>query len=163
MEGADKLLWSVQVDHQLFALEKLDVTVSICVNRSGREGVKTKTQHGFVCVNLGRAEGAWLSCRTAGIISGWHKQWFWLCQSILHSRQSVSLQEVELCLPVWPSEPSSLLWTFPSPSCSCVSLQRWMVLQTASTPICLQALWMHNLYDRKQMVSKKMKSDVLFS
>ncbi|XP_046765704.1 KICSTOR complex protein ITFG2 isoform X6 [Gallus gallus] len=26
MEGADKLLWSVQVDHQLFALEKLDVT-----------------------------------------------------------------------------------------------------------------------------------------
>lgn len=29
MEGADKLLWSVQVDHQLFALEKLDVTVSI--------------------------------------------------------------------------------------------------------------------------------------
>lgn len=29
MEGADKLLWSVQVDHQLFALEKLDVTVSV--------------------------------------------------------------------------------------------------------------------------------------
>lgn len=28
MEEADKLLWSVQVDHQLFALEKLDVTVS---------------------------------------------------------------------------------------------------------------------------------------
>lgn len=28
MEQADKLLWSVQVDHQLFALEKLDVTVS---------------------------------------------------------------------------------------------------------------------------------------
>lgn len=28
MEGADKLLWSVQVDHQLFALAKLDVTVS---------------------------------------------------------------------------------------------------------------------------------------
>lgn len=27
MEKADKLLWSVQVDHQLFALEKLDVTV----------------------------------------------------------------------------------------------------------------------------------------
>lgn len=27
-EEADKLLWSVQVDHQLFALEKLDVTVS---------------------------------------------------------------------------------------------------------------------------------------
>lgn len=27
MEDADKLLWSVQVDHQLFALEKLDVTV----------------------------------------------------------------------------------------------------------------------------------------
>ena len=27
MEEADKLLWSVQVDHQLFALEKLDVTV----------------------------------------------------------------------------------------------------------------------------------------
>ncbi|KAL0615434.1 KICSTOR complex protein ITFG2 [Plecturocebus cupreus] len=26
MEEADKLLWSVQVDHQLFALEKLDVT-----------------------------------------------------------------------------------------------------------------------------------------
>ncbi|XP_015282023.1 PREDICTED: integrin-alpha FG-GAP repeat-containing protein 2 [Gekko japonicus] len=26
MERADKLLWSVQVDHQLFALEKLDVT-----------------------------------------------------------------------------------------------------------------------------------------
>uniref|UniRef100_A0A8D1Y501 Integrin alpha FG-GAP repeat containing 2 n=1 Tax=Sus scrofa TaxID=9823 RepID=A0A8D1Y501_PIG len=26
MEQADKLLWSVQVDHQLFALEKLDVT-----------------------------------------------------------------------------------------------------------------------------------------
>lgn len=26
MEGADKLLWSVQVDHQLFALAKLDVT-----------------------------------------------------------------------------------------------------------------------------------------
>ncbi|KAJ1165938.1 hypothetical protein NDU88_006355 [Pleurodeles waltl] len=26
MEGTDKLLWSVQVDHQLFALEKLDVT-----------------------------------------------------------------------------------------------------------------------------------------
>ncbi|XP_038623744.1 KICSTOR complex protein ITFG2 isoform X1 [Tachyglossus aculeatus] len=26
MEGPDKLLWSVQVDHQLFALEKLDVT-----------------------------------------------------------------------------------------------------------------------------------------
>ncbi|OXB72239.1 UNVERIFIED_CONTAM: hypothetical protein H355_013418 [Colinus virginianus] len=26
MEGADRLLWSVQVDHQLFALEKLDVT-----------------------------------------------------------------------------------------------------------------------------------------
>ncbi|XP_012588030.1 PREDICTED: integrin-alpha FG-GAP repeat-containing protein 2 isoform X2 [Condylura cristata] len=26
MEDADKLLWSVQVDHQLFALEKLDVT-----------------------------------------------------------------------------------------------------------------------------------------
>ncbi|XP_010157864.1 PREDICTED: integrin-alpha FG-GAP repeat-containing protein 2, partial [Eurypyga helias] len=26
MEGADKLLWSVQVDHQLFAVEKLDVT-----------------------------------------------------------------------------------------------------------------------------------------
>lgn len=26
MEKADKLLWSVQVDHQLFALEKLDVT-----------------------------------------------------------------------------------------------------------------------------------------
>ncbi|XP_078250241.1 KICSTOR complex protein ITFG2 isoform X2 [Pogona vitticeps] len=26
MEGADKLLWSVQVDHQLFALSKLDVT-----------------------------------------------------------------------------------------------------------------------------------------
>ncbi|NWI34384.1 ITFG2 protein, partial [Sula dactylatra] len=26
MEGAEKLLWSVQVDHQLFALEKLDVT-----------------------------------------------------------------------------------------------------------------------------------------
>lgn len=46
MEGADKLLWSVQVDHQLFALEKLDVTVSTSVNRSGREGVKTKTQKG---------------------------------------------------------------------------------------------------------------------
>ncbi|XP_054093995.1 KICSTOR complex protein ITFG2 isoform X2 [Callithrix jacchus] len=31
MEEADKLLWSVQVDHQLFALEKLDVTeVSLC-------------------------------------------------------------------------------------------------------------------------------------
>ncbi|XP_060634033.2 KICSTOR complex protein ITFG2 [Anolis sagrei] len=28
MEGADKLLWSVQVDHQLFALEKLDVTAN---------------------------------------------------------------------------------------------------------------------------------------
>lgn len=28
MEEADRLLWSVQVDHQLFALEKLDVTVS---------------------------------------------------------------------------------------------------------------------------------------
>ena len=28
MQEADKLLWSVQVDHQLFALEKLDVTVS---------------------------------------------------------------------------------------------------------------------------------------
>ncbi|XP_041071365.1 KICSTOR complex protein ITFG2 isoform X2 [Carcharodon carcharias] len=26
MDGSDKLLWSVQVDHQLFALEKLDVT-----------------------------------------------------------------------------------------------------------------------------------------
>ncbi|XP_043943554.1 KICSTOR complex protein ITFG2 [Protopterus annectens] len=26
MEGTDKLLWSMQVDHQLFALEKLDVT-----------------------------------------------------------------------------------------------------------------------------------------
>ncbi|CAN2391255.1 negative regulation of TORC1 signaling, partial [Pristimantis euphronides] len=26
MQGSDKLLWSVQVDHQLFALEKLDVT-----------------------------------------------------------------------------------------------------------------------------------------
>ncbi|NXI37850.1 ITFG2 protein, partial [Galbula dea] len=30
MEGADKLLWSVQVDHQLFALEKLDVTGNGC-------------------------------------------------------------------------------------------------------------------------------------
>ncbi|KAM5333143.1 KICSTOR complex protein ITFG2 isoform 3-T3 [Glossophaga mutica] len=29
MEEADKLLWSVQVDHQLFALEKLDVTPGI--------------------------------------------------------------------------------------------------------------------------------------
>ncbi|MBV98950.1 Integrin-alpha FG-GAP repeat-containing protein 2, partial [Eschrichtius robustus] len=28
-EEADKLLWSVQVDHQLFALEKLDVTVGL--------------------------------------------------------------------------------------------------------------------------------------
>ncbi|XP_077025798.1 KICSTOR complex protein ITFG2 isoform X3 [Tamandua tetradactyla] len=30
MEEADKLLWSVQVDHQLFALEKLDVTGNGC-------------------------------------------------------------------------------------------------------------------------------------
>lgn len=36
MEGADKLLWSVQVDHQLFALEKLDVTVSLNANRFGK-------------------------------------------------------------------------------------------------------------------------------
>ncbi|XP_077931601.1 KICSTOR complex protein ITFG2 isoform X5 [Halichoerus grypus] len=33
MEEADKLLWSVQVDHQLFALEKLDVTTdSNCIS-----------------------------------------------------------------------------------------------------------------------------------
>jgi len=40
MEGADKLLWSVQVDHQLFALEKLDVTVSVC--EQGWEGWRQK-------------------------------------------------------------------------------------------------------------------------
>lgn len=28
MDSSEKLLWSVQVDHQLFALQKLDVTVS---------------------------------------------------------------------------------------------------------------------------------------
>jgi len=31
MDSSEKLLWSVQVDHQLFALQKLDVTVSLCV------------------------------------------------------------------------------------------------------------------------------------
>lgn len=29
MDSAEQLLWSVQVDHQLFALQKLDVTVSL--------------------------------------------------------------------------------------------------------------------------------------
>lgn len=49
MEGADKLLWSVQVDHQLFALEKLDVTVSVC--EWGWKGAKQK--HGVVlCVGI---------------------------------------------------------------------------------------------------------------
>lgn len=28
MDSSEQLLWSVQVDHQLFALQKLDVTVS---------------------------------------------------------------------------------------------------------------------------------------
>lgn len=27
MDSSEQLLWSVQVDHQLFALQKLDVTV----------------------------------------------------------------------------------------------------------------------------------------
>lgn len=31
MDSSEKLLWSVQVDHQLFALQKLDVTVSLDV------------------------------------------------------------------------------------------------------------------------------------
>ncbi len=31
MDSSEQLLWSVQVDHQLFALQKLDVTVSMCV------------------------------------------------------------------------------------------------------------------------------------
>lgn len=30
MNSSEQLLWSVQVDHQLFALQKLDVTVSLC-------------------------------------------------------------------------------------------------------------------------------------
>lgn len=38
-----------------------------------------------------------------------------------------------------------------------------MVLQTANASICLQALRMHNLYDREEMVSKKTKSDVTCS
>lgn len=29
MDSSEQLLWSVQVDHQLFALQKLDVTVSV--------------------------------------------------------------------------------------------------------------------------------------
>lgn len=29
MDSSEQLLWSVQVDHQLFALQKLDVTVSL--------------------------------------------------------------------------------------------------------------------------------------
>lgn len=29
MDSCEQLLWSVQVDHQLFALQKLDVTVSL--------------------------------------------------------------------------------------------------------------------------------------
>lgn len=40
MEEADRLLWSVQVDHQLFALEKLDVT------GNGHEEVVTCTWDG---------------------------------------------------------------------------------------------------------------------
>lgn len=28
MDSSEQLLWSVQVDHQLFALQKLDITVS---------------------------------------------------------------------------------------------------------------------------------------
>lgn len=31
MDSSEQLLWSVQVDHQLFALQKLDVTVSLFV------------------------------------------------------------------------------------------------------------------------------------
>lgn len=31
MDSSEQLLWSVQVDHQLFALQKLDVTVSLWV------------------------------------------------------------------------------------------------------------------------------------
>lgn len=31
MDSSEQLLWSVQVDHQLFALQKLDVTVGLCV------------------------------------------------------------------------------------------------------------------------------------
>lgn len=30
MDSSEQLLWSVQVDHQLFALQKLDVTVGGC-------------------------------------------------------------------------------------------------------------------------------------
>lgn len=32
MDSSEQLLWSVQVDHQLFALQKLDVTVSLSLD-----------------------------------------------------------------------------------------------------------------------------------
>lgn len=66
MEGADKLLWSVQVDHQLFALEKLDVTVS--VSRAGRDEDKSST---WLCVyELRKGKGSMTQLKKAGIISG---------------------------------------------------------------------------------------------
>lgn len=39
MDSSDQLLWSVQVDHQLFALQKLDVTVSIFADLTSSLGM----------------------------------------------------------------------------------------------------------------------------